>query len=74
MLRVIGPEAGEDHQVFDRTHQRSSKVGFASLLIAEVLRNLSDFELRVVQKNHEEEKNASAFFEAGSAFRNRGDL
>jgi hypothetical protein len=25
MQRVIRPEAGEDHQVFDRTHQSSSK-------------------------------------------------
>jgi hypothetical protein len=47
-----------------RTHQSSSKVGFASLLIVEVLRNLSDFELRLVRKNQEEEQNSSEFFEA----------
>jgi hypothetical protein len=36
----------------------------ASLLVVEVLRNLSDFEFRVVHQNHEDEKNSSEFFEA----------
>jgi hypothetical protein len=46
MLRVIRPEAGEDHQVFDRTRKRSSTYTFEELwrvlLILVVLINHSD--------------------------------
>jgi hypothetical protein len=34
MLRVIRPEAGEDHEVFDRTQKRSSRE-FVGELVAE---------------------------------------